>query len=414
MPTNISPFTLVGAADSTQLDAFGRLRVSEPLTLFDSKQIYDNQPLFWSELLESGGGIAAAHSANTASTVITSTLETAGKFTRQSRQWFNYQPGKASLVLMTGVLQRSGGGTGVKRRVGMFNDQNGLFFEDDEGTVKVVRRSYVTGSAVDTNVAQTAWNIDKMDGTGPSGFIVDWSKAQIFAIDYEWLGVGRVRFALVIDGIAHPVHEFLNANNLTTVYMSTPNLPVRFQMETTASSPASTMECICASVISEGGVDNTGVVHYVSTAGTHVDVADENTLYAILGLRLKSTRLGTQVTFERVSLAEHVGSKELEWVLLFNPTVAGSPSYGSVANSGLEYFAGATVNTVTGGTQVAGGHFASAQVNVSGALEAGLSNSLRLGSAVDGTPDTMVLAVRPIAGATGADVEGGITWREFP
>ena len=108
----------IKAQDSFSIDAFGRWRTSDPLTLFDSKQIFDNQPLFWDESLESGGGISSSHSVNTASTVITSTDSTAGKFTRQTFMRFNYQSGKSQQIMMTGVLDRSGGGTGVQRRIG--------------------------------------------------------------------------------------------------------------------------------------------------------------------------------------------------------------------------------------------------------------------------------------------------------
>ena len=162
--TSDNPMPVTDSSGSVR-DAFGRYRVSQPETLFDSKQLYDNAPNFWDEALESGSGITSGHDPNEAATTITSTATTAGVFTRQTFQSFNYQPGKSQLVMMTGVLDLSGGGTGVQRRVGQFNDDNGLFFEDDEGTVKVVRRSKFTGSVVDTKVSQTEWNLDTMDGS---------------------------------------------------------------------------------------------------------------------------------------------------------------------------------------------------------------------------------------------------------
>jgi hypothetical protein len=397
--------------DSASADAFGRLRVSEPFTIFDSKQIFDNQPLFWDESLESGAGITSAHSTDTASTVITSTVSTAGKFTRQTFMRFNYQPGKSQVVYMTGTLDRSGGGTGVQRRIGYFDDNNGLFFEDDEGTVKVVRRTYTSGSAVDNKVAQASWNIDVMDGTGPSGLTADWTKAQIFALDFEWLSVGRVRMCLVIAGQTHPVHEFLNANVLAIAYMSTPNLPLRYQMVTTASSPASTMECICGTVISEGGTSDLGILRYKSTAGTHVDANVENTIYAVVGIRLKATHLAATVKLVTVSIGEHQGSKEYEWLLILNPTVAGTFTYGNETNSAVQTATGATANTVTSGTVITGGIASSAQKG--GAIAQSVDNALRLGAKIDGTVDAIVLCVRPIGGSTNIDIEGAVTWREL-
>lgn len=397
--------------DSGQLDAFARLRVSNPLTIFDSKQIFDNQPLFWDESLESGAGIASAHSADTASTVITSTVSVAGKFTRQTFRRFNYQPGKSQQIMMTGILDRSGGGTGVQRRVGIFDDDNGLFFEDDEGTVKVVRRTNVTGTPVDNKVAQASWNLDVMNGSGPSGITLDWTKAQLFLIDFEWLAIGRVRMGVFVGGVVHYVHEFLAGNVLDKVYMSTPNLPLRYQMITTGGSPASTMECICSAVTSEGGQDEQGILRHKSTAGTHVDANTEDIIYAIVGIRLKSTHLGAAITLISASIAEYAGNKDLEWMIIFNGTVAGAPTWANETNSAIQTFLGATANTVTGGTIIAGGYFSSAQKG--GATIEELQNALLLGASIGGTVDEIVLAVRPVGGSTNTDVEGSLTWREL-
>jgi len=398
--------------DGASVDAFGRLRVSNPHTLFDSKQIYDNQPLFWDESLESGGGISAAHSAARASTIFTSTVSTAGKFTRQTFMRFNYQPGKSQLIFMTGIMNPSGGGNGVQRRIGLFDDDNGLFFEDDEGTMKVVTRSSSSGSAVDTKVASTAWNKDQLNGDGTSGVTIDWAKTQIFFFDFEWLGVGRVRFGVVIDGQPFYVHEFNNTNSLDVVYMSTPNLPLRYQMETTGVSGASTMECICASVMSEGGVAETGILHCSSTSGTHLDANVENTNYAVLGIRLKAAQLGATVSLVTAAIAEHQGNNNAEWQVVFNPTIAGSPSWSDITNSAVQEFKGATANTLSGGSIMASGFFASA--NKGGSSGEQLSNALLLGASIAGTRDVIVLAVRPVGGSSNLDIEGSLVWRESP
>lgn len=405
-------FPNLNLADGPSLDAFARQRMSEPYTLFDSKQIYDNQPLFWDEELESGAGISSAHDPDTASTVITSTVSTAGTFTRQTFQSFNYQPGKSQLVFMTAVLDKSGGGAGTKRRLGYFNDDNGLFFEDNEGTVNVTRRSNATGTPVDTAVNQASWNIDVMDGSGPSGITVDWTTMQIFMIDFTWLGTGRTRFGLVIDGEVFYVHEILNANNLSVVYMSTPNLPLRFQMITTGTSAATELECICATVISEGGQEPLGVTRYASTDGTHVDCATENVWYAILGLRKKTSYIGAHIDLIAATLVEGAGNKLVEWSLFFNPSVAGTFTYSGITNSALEKATGATANTVSGGYQIAGGHLGS---GVKGGEAGGtLQSAVRLGSSISGVVDEVVLCAQPIAGTANIDIEGGLEWREMP
>ena len=397
--------------DSSSVDAFQRWRVSNPKTVFDSKQIFDNQPLFWDEELESGASISSAHSTDTASTVITSTINTAGVFTRQTFMRFNYQPGKSQQVMMTGILDRSGGGTGVERRIGIFDDDNGLFFEFDNGVAGVTRRTNVTGTPVDNTFTQVNWNHDIMDGSGPSGIDINWTKFQIFFIDFEWLGVGRARMCLVIHGQIHVVHEFLGANILDKVYMSTPNLPLRYQIITTGSSPASTMEAGCGTVASEGGAQDTGILRYKSTEGTHIDATTENTIYAIVGVRLKSTHLGATIDVVDISLAEHQGSNHYEWILIFNPTVAGSFTYSNETNSAVQTATGATANTVTSGTIITGGFASSAQKGGT-TISQSVKNALRLGADISNVVDEVVLCIRPIGGTAALDIEGSITWRE--
>ena len=402
----------IKAQDSTSADAFGRWRVSNPTTLFDSKQIFDNQPLFWDEELETGASISSAHSTDTASTVITSTINVAGVFTRQTFMRFNYQPGKSQQVMMTGILDRSGGGTGVERRIGIFDDDNGLFFEENNNVIGVTRRTNVTGTAVDNTVVQASWNHDVMDGTGPSGITIDWTKFQIFFIDFEWLGAGRVRMCVAVHGQVYLVHEFLNSNILDKVYMSTPNLPLRYQMITTGSSPASTMEAGCSTVASEGGLQDTGVLRRKSTGGTHIDAADQNTIYAIVGIRLKSTHLGATVKLIKISIAEHTSGKFYEWILIFNPTVADTFAYSAETNSAVETATGATANTVTGGIEITG-DFSSSAFKGGTAIAESVENALRLGADISNVVDEIVLCVRPVGGSTALDVEGSITWREL-
>lgn len=395
----------IALADGPQIDAFARLRVSNPTTLFDSKQLHDAQPRIWDDSEVSGSGTTSTHSADEAATTLAVALNTAGRRVRQTFMRFNYSPGKSQLVFMTGVLGNVGGGTGITRCMGMFDDENGLFFRDNAGTVEVVCRSFVTGSAVDTAVAQSSWNLDALDGTGASGITLDATKAQIGIWDFEWLGVGRVRFGFVFDGVPVYVHQFLNANSVSLVYMSTPNLPLRYEIENDGTGAASELMHICSSVISEGGAHEIGTIRYASTNGTHVDANTANTIYALVGLRLKSTHLDAVVKELSVTaLAET--NDDFEWLVAINPTVAGTFTYADETNSVVQVARGATANTVTGGTFIAGG-FADASAAQNAALDA----AIHLGSAIDGTRDELVLCARPLS--ANADIQGSITWREL-
>lgn len=407
-PIGIVPIT---TADTPSLDGFGRLRVSNPQTVFDSRQLFDKSPLFWDDQEISGTGTTSVHSTDTASTVMGVALNTAGHRVRQTFMRFNYQPGKSQLIFMTCVLGHLGGGTGITRSYGTYDDNNGIFFRDNEGTLEMVVRSFASGAAVDNAVAQSSWNLDKLDGTGSSGVTFDNTKSQIFTLDYEWLGVGRVRVGFVINGITIYVHEFLHANVLDEVFMSTPDLPLRIEIENDGTGVASETEHICATVISEGGVINTGAIRYASTAGTPVGAATAGTIYAILGLRLKSTALACTSKMADISIYNSTGV-DYEWLLILNPTVAGTFTYADETSSCMQVALGATANTVTGGTLMIGGFVkSSAQGQGSISIFNALDNAIRLGAALDDTPDTFVLCARPLS--NNASIEGSMSWREL-
>jgi len=408
--------------DSMAIDAFGRWRVSNPTTLFDSKQIFDdpdlassveNSPLFYDNQETSGSGTSTEYDNDLAATKLSVGNTTAGTRIRQTRARFNYQPGKSQLVLLTFTMATQD--SGLTQREGIYDDNNGIFLEDNGSDYRIVRRTYTSGSAVDNAVGQSSWNVDPMDGTGKSGITLDFTKTQILFVDYEWLGVGRVRVGFVIDGMYYVAHEFLNTNVLDTVYMSTPNLPLRSEISNDGTAAAATMTQICSTVISEGGAEDLGLVRSASTDGTHVDCTTENTWYAIVGIRLKSAYLAETVKILNVALQEQAGSKKCEWALFFNPTVAGTFTYADETASAIQVARGATANTVTNGYRITGGYFESggAQQGNAGSDSRGIDNALRLGSLIDGTPDTIVLAARPIGGTSAADVEGAITWREL-
>ena len=405
--------TVSGYGDSASIDAFARLRVSNPVTIFDSKQIFDSAPLFWDDQEVSGSGTTSTHSTAEARTQLAVSNTTAGNRTRQTFMRHNYQPGKSQLVFMT--TRMSTGGAGITASVGLFDDNNGLFFTSDEGTLKAVQRSNATGSPVDTAVSQTSWNLDTMDGNGESGVTLDPSKTQILFLDFEWLGVGRVRMGFVIDGLPIYCHEFLNTNNLSVVYMSTPNLPIRYELVNDGTGAATTMDHICTTVISEGGSQNNGLLFYKSTEGTHIDCNTDNTLYALMGIRLKSTHLAASILLERASIQIQTASENAEWCWVWNPTVTGTFTYANITNSAVQVaVASGSGPTVTNGTTSTGGFAESTSGGGgSGGVTSPIGNARLLGSAIDGTPDELVLCYRPVGGTSNHDVEAGITWREL-
>ncbi len=413
---------LVAASDSPSVDAFGRWRVSSPQTIFASKLLHgDNQPLVWDEVLT---GVMATSGPTEAKPFVdfTSTLNTAGTRTRQTFRRFNYQPGKGQLFTMTGVLEvATATATDVVRRIGAFDDDNGMFFEsNDANTIDVVVRTNDSGTPVDAvRVSQASWNLDTMDGDGdaanPSGHTLDATKNQQFVFDFEWLSAGQLRIGLKIGGDIHYVHEFSSANELNIPWTSTPNLPMRYQMIVTGTATGvCSMRVLCNTVVSEGGTDDIGVTRRKSTAGAAVTCTDDNIIYAIVGVRLRSTHFGAAIKMMAMAMQIQNSSKSGEWILMWNPTVADTFTYSNLANSAVQTALGATANTVTGGTEMGGGFMSSTSGGAgSGESKEGLDTSLMLGSSISGTPDEIVLCFRTNGGTASPQVEGSLTWREL-
>ena len=245
-------------ADSPHIDAFGRLRVSNPVNEFTSEFQYNLHPLFYDAVTASNGTVT--HNAPMSAADLDVTTDDGSKAMIQTFEYFRYQPGKSLAIAMTFVMPSQQAGTTMQ--VGYFDDDNGFFLEvKDASTIQFVRRTKTSGSVVDNAVTQANWNVDKLDGTGASGITLDLTKGQILRIDMQWLSLGRIRMCFDIDGELIPAHQFLVANVLTVPSTTTGNLPVRWLMEnTSAPASAKTMQAICSSVFTEGG-DETELGH---------------------------------------------------------------------------------------------------------------------------------------------------------
>lgn len=404
LPVRLSSGITSDTSDAST-DAFGRLRVSEPITLFDSKQLYDKRTILWTEALS--GGATSVHFPNLAATRLTCGTASGDKATRQTKFYIPYQPGKSLSVKVTGVMGNLK--ANVRQRIGYFDDNNGLFFEQDGTNLKVARRSYVSGSPVDTSVNQSNWNIDKMDGTGVSGITLDMSKTQIFVIDFQWLGVGRVRYGFNVDGKMYYVHEMLHANIENNVYMSKPTLPVRYQIENTAGTASSTyLDSICTSVVSEGGYSFNGVAFAVDRGITSRTVG--TTLIPLVSIRLQSAYIRSTLSNFSVDVC-NTGNSIYKWALFLNPTITGgnAASWVTVGNSYAEYDISAT-GTVSGGMLIHSG-YGSGQGSVRGAVNQEVNTPMIVAADISGTSDILVLAAQV---TTGTDAMfGGIGWKEY-
>jgi hypothetical protein len=206
-------------------------------------------------------------------------------------------------------------------------------------------------------VSQANWNIDTLDGQGPSGFTLDITKAQIHWTDIEWLGLGTVRTGFVINGQFVHCHSFHHANLLTSTYMTTASLPVRYEIEnlgTTASS--STLKQVCSTVISEGGYELRGAQNAVGTpVNTPYTLTTAPTVYPIVSLRLKSTRLDAIVILTAISLMGITNNASYNWKVIVGGTTTGGTWSNLGDDSSVEYKIDASSFTLGTGRVLASG-----------------------------------------------------------
>lgn len=379
----------------TSADAFGRLRSSMPFTIFDSQNRYAKNELF-DETTATGG--AVSYLTNESSVSMTTTTSSGSKVVRESKRVFPYQPGKSLLVMNTFVM--SAAQANMRCRVGYFSTQNGVFFERNGTDINVVLRSYITGSVVDTAVAQANWNGDKLDGTGESGFTLDTTKAQIFWQDFEWLGVGSVRCGFVINGKFVVCHTFHHANAIASVYMTTAILPIRYEIENTAGTASTgSLKQICSTVISEGGYERKVALH--TAAMTAVNSSISTTLVPLVSIRLNSSRLDSIVIPDGYSIIPTSStSTTFEVVMLKNTTLTGA-SWVASSSSNVDYDISSTA--VSGG-RVVSQQFVLSSNQVGGAdSRPGEYNfDLQLGRTMAGVSDTYTLAIRTLSGTQNA------------
>lgn len=351
--------------DSVLLDSFGRLRVSTGNTIFDSQQEYwldtrttwdisANGTLPSASISSNGSATSGSNSVwptdlNTRLTPITVSTTNGHYSVLQSRSYARYIPWKSQLVFITGIFA-SGSGS----------------------TANIVRRSSTSWSVVDTVYAQSAWNIDKMDGTGVSGITIDFTKTQILVISAQWLGVWRVELAFDINGVLYPVHQIFNANNLTVPYTQSFNLPVRLEIRNTWASESKartgyfdsangifletvravawgTIQFVCCSVQSEWGEETRWFPESASNGTTTIGVT---TRRPVLSIRPKAT-FNSRTNRAHIELADillRATTNDSLYEIVIGGTLTGASFTSVWADSVAEFDISATA--ITGGTSI--------------------------------------------------------------
>lgn len=395
------------------VDAFNRLKVSQPFTLFDSQQRYQVNDK-WDYLGATGGTYSYNITESTVSLTVGTTI--GSKIYSETKRVFPYQPGKSLLAVNTFAFAQPK--TGLRQRVGYFGitggftsatPYNGIYLQQDGLTLSICLASGSLGTT--TVINQADWNGDKFDGTGASGRILDVTKANIFWKDIEWLGVGDVRTGFFIDGKPVIAHTFHNDNVNSTTYMTTACLPCRYEIQnTTGQTGSSTMRQICSTVMSEAGYEGFSRRYNITKNGSNATtLTTQDVQYPMIALRLNSNRLDSIIVPSNISVVAEPGTNNkpttVQYRILLNPTLTGN-TWITHYNGNVDY--NITATAVSGGTDIIGGYISS-----SGSLDISSINdfNFQLGRTQLGVSDTFVLTLTGIEDST--NVYCDLSWFEI-
>jgi hypothetical protein len=440
--------TLAGANP----DAFGRARVSETFTLGDYKHLYAIDPNF---LDSTANGGSVTFVADQAACVLATSSNTASYAIHQTKFYHHYQPGKSQLIY--GSFNFRAPHRNVTKRTGYFDANDGIYFEQvgsdtaDGSTVSAstqtlnwVIRTYVGGSPSEADysttvngvpytykrrVPQSQWNVDPCDGTGPSGFNLDITKTQLCWIDFQWLGVGRVRVGFAHAGKLITAHEYYHDNILPTVYMSNPNLPVRCEIRNTGTTPGGAFDQICSTVMSEGGYVESGIDWSVATTPRTTSTPGQ-TRFPLLAIRLKNSFKGyaNRLSVRPNSLGLYAETNSILYEVVKFPNAASlsTTAPGGLVwtsaddDSGVEYCVNATSFTAADADRFASGYVpsGSSQNSLSPVATGSLTSAKKniISQNIDSTNSEVYCVVVSTVNSgnqTQASVAATIQWREI-
>jgi hypothetical protein len=383
----------ISYSDGPDMDAFGRLRVAAVTNLLDIKHVYDKNPLQVDEIIS---GSATSVFSQEYARVRMSTTAINGFVIRQTKTRPIYQPGKGQLFEASfSNFQLQGN---VIKRVGAFSSStvspyntvfDGFFLESD-GTTSIISFNIWRSGTLVYNSPLSSWSNDNFDPLN-----IDWSESNLLMVDYQWLGVGRMRFGLNIGGRTLYFGEHNCANEEPDVYMSSPNQPIRYEIRQTGISIGTKyLDMICSQTSSEGSLNGlystVGIIHSSSSS-----LSTSGTKYPYIGYRLKTGYKAVTSQYNSLSILNTSNDNYL-CTIEYNPTLSATPTWTDIPNSPFQYSLGTGTSTIS-----SDGHIMSSLIG-----QAGMSalttlkiddNQIRVGSNIDGTLDEMWVCITPLS-----------------
>lgn len=370
-----------------QLDAFGRLRVSELNTYFDSPLKHHEEIYIWDTLTEGSGSWNYSFSQNMLLADVTGNGD---RVLRQTKEYFQLQNGKSHFGFMGVVFGSTT--TGVTKNAGVFDSDNGFMIrQTGDGSMHFVVRSSASGSVQEFTVAQNAWNLDKLDGTGPSGITVDFTKLQILSFDMSYSGNGSVRFGVMVDNEIVYAHQSSSFNLYEVNNFTTPSLPMSYEISSTSGASSIKQQSSCIMV--EGNYEERGVQRSVNTGTSALNI---NSLTPVLNIRLKPQYRKGLIIPESYNILQTSTNTTLYYAIYMFTTVTGGTWVDSQSGTNCIAQVNTGATSFSGGILIDSGYL---PAKATGTVSEKFKNILRLAGNIAGTTDILTVAIAGVGGS---------------
>ncbi len=390
--------------DTVQHTSRNRRKVSTNEQIFFNAFQYTKDEQIWDEAVT--GTASSTFNEYEGGVVLEVGGDAGDEIIRQTRNVIQYVPGRANEAIF--ALRLDPFETGVRKRFGIFDETNGVYFEKGVDDYYVVLRKDTPTGIEEQRVPRAEWNVDRLDGTGPSLESFQEDKIQMFTIEYEWFGAGVVEFKIILDNNALPLHRFVAGNNDEIPWANSPYRPLRFEL-TNVEGVAGTHQILqgSSSVSSEGEVGPLGREQNVATPFDGITTGSADELRPVLSIRLRSDRLnGVVIPLEfQAATLDNTG---LFYRVIRDTTLTGASWQNSSPASFAEFDYSAT--DFTGGDILQTGYISP---NTQGEIQKFLKETiLQLGRNNMGTtPQTFTILAATVS--SNKDVFASLSWVEI-
>ncbi len=327
-----------------------RLKVSEKQVTFYNTSLYGLGTDVWG--YSTTLSATATHDANKAACVLKTSTTTNSEVIRQTLKVMNYVPGRPVEFSLAFQTQQA---TGARTRVGVFDENNGIYFEKDENNeFWCVLRSKSTGVVLENRVKRSDWNGDRLDGTGLSTITVPPGKMQMVRFDYEWYGAGAVMINFIIDNHKHTVHTFYTGNREAVSWSATPFLPIRQEIKNISATTESFLTLYSTSLSMEGSSTSFGVPKITGIPLPGLNLSTAFTYVPTVSIRLKPDQLNAVAFIEEVQ-AFTVDNSFLTFRIIKNATLSngGTLTWTDFNTNSSSVQVNTDATSVTGGEVIA-------------------------------------------------------------